>query len=452
MRAYEVLGARNCHLQLEPPSFVPFLRALVFSDGTPPMAKLSRKFSGNLWKFCKFTKTFSSTSFSGMCEEYKTLVIDNGSSSIKAGYGGEEAPESVFPSVVGRPRFATQRTFLTGTKGTCTGYEACVDTYIGHEACAKAGVLTLKYPIHGGIVINWEDMEKIWHHTFYNELRVDPAEHPVLCTEPPHNVRCNRERMAQVMFETFSVPSFYVGVKSVLSIFGHGAVTGLVVDVGEDRTYVVPVYEGHSVEHATYLETVGGRDIANYLNLMLTERGYFFNSSSGKEIIREMMRRVAYVAIDFDDEERKSKMSSECIWDYTLPDGNVLTLDSERFRCTEILFKPWLVDTNAFMGIHHTAFDSIMKCDYDIRNDIYGHIFLTGGATMFDGLQERFEKEIRDLVRPTRSLRVVAGPERKYSSWIGGSILSSMETFPQMVITREEYDEHGQWFVHRRCL
>merc|ERR550532_3660846 len=210
----------------------------------------------------------------------------------------------------------------------------------------------------------WDDMENIWQHTFFCELHVAPEEHPFLLIEASVNPKANR--MTQIMFEAFNVPKMCVQIQAVLSLYASGRTTGLVLDSGDGVTYTLPICEGFAMPHAVLFLDLAGRDMTEYMVKLLTERGYTFVSDAEKEIVRDIKERLTYVALDFEAEMAKSDEDLEKT--YELPDGNVITVGKERFRCPEALF------------------NTLMKTDVDVRKDLYENIVLSGGTTMYPGI------------------------------------------------------------------
>ena len=312
------------------------------------------------------------------------------------------------------------------------------DFYIGYEAQAKRGILAFKYPIEHGVITNWDDMQKIWHHAFYNELKVAPEEHPVLLTETPLNPKANRELMTQIMFETFSIPALYVSMQPAMALYASGRVSGLVTDCGSSVTHVVPFYEGYSIPGAIRRLDFAGRELTDYMAKIC---------GCEREIANDLKERFAYVALDFEKEMKRTDLEKT----YELPDGQAITMGSERFRCPEAYFQPRLMDIEN-CGVHELTYNCIMRCDLDIRKDMYANIILSGGSTMFSGFVERMQKELSDCAPPNVQPQVIAEPDRKYSAWIGGSMFASFSCFQNLWTSKDEYDEYGPSIIHRKCL
>ena len=365
------------------------------------------------------------------------IVIDSGSGVTKAGFAGSEGPKSVFPSIIGSPKSTQQ---MVGGQNK--------DFFVGYEACAKADLLNLREPIENGLITNWEDMERLWHHTFYDELLVSPEEHAVVLTEKPMCPRMNRERMIQIMFETFHVKGFYSAVQAVLALFSLGRTTGVVWDAGEGVSFTVPIYEGYGLPHAIMQSGISGLDLTKLMIKMLGESGFDTDTLKPREV-RTMKEQVCWVALDYQAEVQKSENMKVERTNFQLPDGVEVSYGTEAFRVPEALFMPSIAGSKSD-GVQQLIHTSLEKCDIDVRKELYSTIMLSGGTSMFHGLPERMEKEIIALATPSMKVRVIATPERKNAVWLGGSVFGSLDAFPQMMIDYSEYLEEGVQIVHRK--
>ncbi|KRY00875.1 Alpha-centractin, partial [Trichinella pseudospiralis] len=412
------------------------------------------------------------------------IVIDNGSGTIKAGFAGDQAPKCHFPNYVGRPKHV--RVMAGALEGNvfiefalsfysnpvCMNIaelERCC--FAGSKAVEYRGLLNIRYPMEHGIVQNWNDMELIWQHLYSkDQLQTFPEEHPVLLTEPPMNPSKNRERTAEYFFETFNVPALYISMQAVLSLYStgifiiiiivhkvmldnvywvfiQGRTTGVVLDCGDGVTHAVPIFEGFALPHSIVRTNIAGRDVTRLLRLLLRKEGVEFYRSSEFEIVRTIKERICQVSTD---SQRDDTGSSDKV-QYMLPDGSTVVLGPCRFRAPEVLFRPDFIGEEC-EGAHECLAYCIQKSDIELRRQLYQNIILSGGSTLFPGFGDRLLNEVKRLAPKDIKIRITAPQERLFSTWIGGSILASLDTFRKMWISKKEYEDDGARVVHRKCF
>uniref|UniRef100_A0A673IK62 Actin-related protein 2-A-like n=1 Tax=Sinocyclocheilus rhinocerous TaxID=307959 RepID=A0A673IK62_9TELE len=330
---------------------------------------------------------------------------------VKCGYAGSNFPEHIFPALVGRP-------IIRSTAKV--GNIEIKDLMVGDEASELRSMLEVNYPMENGIVRNWDDMKHLWDYTFGPEkLNIDSQNCKILLTEPPMNPTKNREKIIEVMFETYQFSGVYIAIQAVLTLYAQGLLTGVVVDSGDGVTHICPVYEGFSLPHLTRRLDIAGRDITRYLIKLLLLRGYAFNHSADFETVRMMKENLCYVGYNIEQEQKLALETTVLVESYTVT-----------------LF-PKLV----------SLYKSIQK--------FYKHIVLSGGSTMYPGLPSRLERELKQLYleRVLKGdvdklskfkIRIEDPPRRKHMVFLGGAVLADiMKDKDNFWMTREEYQEKG---------
>lgn len=375
----------------------------------------------------------------------RPLVVDNGTGYVKVGYAGSNFPEHVFPSIIGRPILRAEER---------QGEAVIKDIMIGDEAEQYRNYLQITQPLEHGIIKNWEDMRHIWNFTFDEKLKVDPKGRKILLTEPPMNPKANRQRLAQVMFEEYGFGGIYVAIQAVLTLYAQGLSSGVVVDSGDGVTHVVPVYDGFALSHLVRRLDIAGRDVTRYLIKLLLMRGYAFNRTADFDTVRQIKEKLCYVSYNLDVDSRLAEDTTVLVENYTLPDGRVIKVGSERFEAPECMFQPHLVDVEQ-PGVAELLFQTIQAAAVDTRAELYKHIVLSGGSSMYSGFSSRLEKEMKQLYL-TRvlngdasrlknfKLRIEDPPRRKHMVFLGGAVLADiMKNRQEFWVSREEWYEQG---------
>lgn len=280
---------------------------------------------------------------------------------------------------------------------------------------------------------------EMWRYIMDSQLSINTADHSILVTEPVLNPKANREKTGQIMFESLHFPNFFLSQQDVLALFASGRTTGVSLCCGHDQMWSTPIYEGYCEPHAVLRSGFGGRQLTQY---MMDSS----DQSLSEKVARDMKEKLCYIALDSEKVSTEKRM-------YKMPDGKDIEMNHKVLsQCGEALFSPQIIGIE-HEGLGHMVYNSVMKTSVSIRRDLFSNLVVHGGTSLIQGMEQRLQKEVESPnAYNTRMINVIAPPERKYSSWIGGSILGSLSTFQEMWITKQEYQESGPSIIHRKAL
>ncbi|KAH9252909.1 hypothetical protein BASA81_009065 [Batrachochytrium salamandrivorans] len=408
-----------------------------------------------------------------MSQQLPAVVIDNGTGYTKMGYAGNVEPMHVIPTLMATPSSA-----VGGQVGDPRGAEGLgdLDFHIGNEAQENSTTYQLNYPIKHGIVDNWDNMERLWQRCIFKYLRCEPEEHIFLLTEPPLNPPENREYTAEIMFETFNVPGLYIAVQAILALAAswtsknvtERTLTGTVIDSGDGVTHVVPVAEGYVIGSCIKHIPIAGRDITNFIQLMLRERKEPIPPEDMLLVAKSIKERHCYTSPDIVKEFVKFDKEPEKYF-RTFEGKNSKTgapwkcdVGWERFLASEIFFSPDIQDPKYGTPLPVVVDQAIMASPIDVRRGLYKNIVLSGGSTMFKDFGRRLQRDIKKIV-DTRldanaarkglegagtavnkvDVNVVSHHMQRYAVFFGGSMLASAPELTRVCHTRAQYLEEG---------
>ena len=362
-----------------------------------------------------------------MQTNYNSIIIDIGSGLMKVGFGGEDGPRNIINSIVGIPKMA----------GLKVGMEQ-KERYIGEEAIANFEFMNFYNPIQRGEVVDWDKFETLMHYLLYNEIEVVPEDMSVLITEIPLSSKKNRAKLSELLFEKFNVQKVHVANSSMLGLFAYGRTSGIVVDSGYNITSTVPVYEGFPLVYASQKINLGGEDLSlKLLDILQGKLDKTYKTIKGKLLVEDIKDKKGYVAMNIKQDEKIEEK-------YILPDSKELILGNELYEVNEILFNP--CENSEFKSVTNMVVESLNLCDDDVKKDINESICLIGGTTLMKNFPERLKLELSDN-KDFGMYNMQANPERQFSSWIGGSIMISLDNFQYLWVSKEEFDEKGKSLI-----
>uniref|UniRef100_H2ZH18 Actin-like protein 6B n=1 Tax=Ciona savignyi TaxID=51511 RepID=H2ZH18_CIOSA len=414
-------------------------------------------------------------------DEVGALVFDIGSNTVRAGYAGEDCPKADFPTHMGLEMIESM-----DTDGIENKPERKLSIGTNQLLFPKKNT-NISSAMLDGMINDWDLFEEVLNHTYKRYIRSDPELHPVLMSEPAWNERSKREKSSEIMFEKYNVPAFFLCKSPVLSAFANGRSTGVVLDSGATHTSAVAVHDGYVLQQRIVKSPLGGdfvlmqcREMLQSLNIDVVPH---YMVASKEEVkpeappkwekkknlpeVTESWRKymINHTLYDFvvnvlqvaDSENFEQEHANMPKVPYCFPNGYNREFGVERMSVVENLFNPARIRgaaPNSMLGVPHVVSSCINMCDVDIRPGLYSSVIVTGGNTLLQGFTERLSNELASKTPPSMKLKINActsSLERKFSPWIGGSILASLGTFQQMWISKLEYEEAGKSCVDRKC-
>ena len=376
------------------------------------------------------------------------IIIDIGSGEIKAGFSGEEKPKVTFNNYFGEPKYKKIiRTFDNESKEK-------TEQYIGEDCDKYLGLIKLRYPVINGSFEKESDILTIFSHIF-TKLGLNSQEikeHPVLITEPILNPSKNREQITHTLVDNLGVPGIFFASQPLLSLFSTSATSGTVLESGEGVTQSCVVYEGYSIPSSYERYNYGGKDVTEFLRDLLKKKGYHFYNSTELKIINEIKENLCYLEINKRNNSYK-KTNHIKSSPYYLPDGSNISIGEERVLAPELLFNPEYTGKE-YLGFTDMIISSINRIDIELKKSSYENIWLSGGNTSFKELDGKLVNELKNKLGKDYRINIFENEKinPKYRCWVGGNIISTMEVFKTMWVTRYEWNEKGSRIIHIKTL
>ena len=425
-------------------------------------------------------------------DEIGGVVFDFGSNSIRAGFAGEDTPKADLPTNIG---------VLTLDPEDINYGSSGRKYYIGtNKVRLPIENMEIENLIKDGMISDWELFERILEHLYTFSIQSQSSFHPVVMSEAAWNSRSNREKLTEIMFEKFSIPAFFLVKSPVLAAFAHGRTCGIVLDSGAEQTAAVPVHDGYVLKNGIVRSPLAGdfitRQCIEYFkssdvelvplycvgskeqvvegappvwkkktNIGKTTCSY--HDFMVKDLIQDFTAGVLQVNTDVCyDKESISQMPRVS---YDFPNGYNASFGEERFRIPEGLFDCSMiishssiktvgstgsVSASTTLSMGEAVQNAVGLCDIDIRAALYGNVIVTGGNSLILGFTERLNKDLGSRIPSNVKLKVVSNSgtaERRFSTWVGGSILGSLGSFHQLWISKQEFEETGKNIVEKKC-